>query len=46
MIPVAIGIGLTLARRIVEGHGGEIRVASRLGKGSTFTVRLPAAGAA
>jgi len=38
-----LGIGLTLARRIVDLHGGTIEVASDgLGKGATFTVRLPA----
>ncbi|PKU23786.1 sensor histidine kinase [Telmatospirillum siberiense] len=35
------GIGLTLARYIVDLHGGGISVASQLGAGSTFTVRLP-----
>jgi signal transduction histidine kinase len=33
--------GLSVVRRIVEEHGGEIRLESELGEGSTFTVRLP-----
>jgi PAS domain S-box-containing protein len=36
-----IGIGLALARRLAELHGGCIEVQSELGKGSTFTLCLP-----
>jgi len=42
-----LGIGLTLARNIVEMHGGQLAVQSKgLGCGSTFTVRLPCEPAA
>ena len=35
------GLGLAIARSIVEMHAGEIEVASAVGRGATFTVRVP-----
>jgi signal transduction histidine kinase len=42
--PRGIGLGMSITRKIVEEHGGEIHVASRPGAGTTFTLSLPGDG--
>jgi signal transduction histidine kinase len=44
--PEGAGLGLTLARRFVEMHGGRVWVESELGRGSTFILTLPVDGGA
>ncbi|HKV57496.1 MAG TPA: HAMP domain-containing sensor histidine kinase [Ktedonobacteraceae bacterium] len=39
--PGGIGLGLAIVQWIVQAHGGEIRVESKFGSGSTFQVELP-----
>lgn len=37
-----LGLGLSVAKAFVEMHGGQIRVESKVGQGTTFTMELPA----
>lgn len=42
--PDGTGLGLSIVHRIVEAHGGRIRVSSAPGRGATFEVYLPSTG--
>ena len=37
------GLGLSIVKHIVQAHGGEVRLETAIGKGSTFRFTLPAA---
>jgi signal transduction histidine kinase len=39
------GLGLAISRRLARAMGGDVTAASELGRGSTFTLYLPAAAA-
>jgi two-component system sensor histidine kinase BaeS len=39
--PQGMGLGLTIARDLVEAHGGQLKMESTPGEGSTFTIWLP-----
>lgn len=39
-----VGLGLVITKELIERHGGQITVASEVGTGTTFTVRLPVEG--
>ncbi|BDZ44851.1 sensor histidine kinase [Naasia aerilata] len=40
------GLGLAIVKHVVQNHGGEVRLWSRTGQGSTFTLRIPEASEA
>lgn len=39
--PQGTGLGLSTVHRIVENHGGELQLDSRLGEGTVFQIRFP-----
>jgi signal transduction histidine kinase len=42
--PGGTGLGTRIVRKVVDAHGGRIRIESRLGEGATFTITLPLGG--
>jgi two-component system sensor histidine kinase SenX3 len=44
-VPAGTGLGLAIVRSVAEQHGGTVEVASEAGRGTSFTVELPAAEA-
>jgi signal transduction histidine kinase len=43
--PGSPGLGLSVCKKVIEQHGGEIRVRSKPQQGSTFSLFLPVSGA-
>ena len=43
--PAGSGLGLAIVKSIMQLHGGKVRVASEVGRGSTFTLEFPAGNA-
>jgi PAS domain S-box-containing protein len=39
--PNGVGLGLSICKQIVEGHGGRITIKSKVGLGTTFSIKLP-----
>ena len=39
-----VGLGLAITQRIVQDHGGDIKVESAPGKGTTFRIEMPSRG--